>query len=819
MPTLNHLTCHVERSPSNTPLREYETVYGDGVVSTYIGIPSSSTPFSVHLTSDGFIAPGLSMFVFIDGVFQCNRNRRDLRPRARGVLEQPTRINFRVRQKEEKCSDGHFIAHDWKFERLNIGTLALLGGMYNKLQLTLHVAAADKLAPRSEPPDSVGCIEVIVLRCLASPPPSPRSEPNPDRKLIEPLGSATPDRTAAALPGDGLGGLFDGTTENSLPILGQPSLYGLDGTGDHRVPGGWFEPPAAADAPWVNEAAGGNNPSIDAWLTPQEANHEPTSIQTHTEQVIGSQDSQDIPGMWIAHLQSDPPVAGACNTSETFSRTRSSVFPFSQLDGTPRSPVSNPHGIIINQYVDRDSSSPKAGRDSSQQETRPAPVYIPEPLLPQQRVSPLYPHLQYPQYSGPPSYPHSVQSEFAHFLAWKYGPGQANHLLPFVDANAELAATPTIELVGQGTHNPPRSQPEDQQQLSRNTAPQTSLQQSKGQDQQSAHDKWDSQQKDANSSRDATREQHGGRNLNDSGWADSANQTVVQTGDWSQQQPTGTDGWTQIGPTHPPRHDATPAVSSDKGHIHKYDIVKRSLHTRRPSETQSNQSSRSKSSKSSSTMSRTDFDPSKPYSKPYWSSWQSQFKPSPVSSAPKDLMQPKSAARQASALRAQIYPSPSTSPASASVVETAKLSHQVHAGKGAIYYHSTSHPKYIDKMSRPYTAFVFKYRSNEMLGAILGQELQEWTYDRGSYRTRMMRCKKEDLMEELIRMKSALGYDTEDSVDSELEDRRDEVSQRSSRRSAQPQKGEEARDGNNSNAQNWDAPDAANSGQVAVGGW
>lgn len=71
-------------------------------------------------------------------------------------------------------------------------------------------------------------------------------------------------------------------------------------------------------------------------------------------------------------------------------------------------------------------------------------------------------------------------------------------------------------------------------------------------------------------------------------------------------------------------------------------------------------------------------------------------------------------------------------------------------------------------MERPYAVFVFKYRSNEMLGEILGEELQEIEYDRGSYRERMMKCKKEDLMEELMRMKSALGYESDESLDTEL---------------------------------------------------
>lgn len=66
MPTLKQLTCHIERGPTNSPLHEYATEYGDGVVTTYLAVPNKPTPFKVHLTSQGFIAHGLAMFVFIE---------------------------------------------------------------------------------------------------------------------------------------------------------------------------------------------------------------------------------------------------------------------------------------------------------------------------------------------------------------------------------------------------------------------------------------------------------------------------------------------------------------------------------------------------------------------------------------------------------------------------------------------------------------------------------------------------------------------------------------------------------------------------------
>ena len=56
MPTLKQITCTVEWTGANTPLKEYQTTYGDGYVQTFIAVPSVSTPFSVHLQSKGYIA-------------------------------------------------------------------------------------------------------------------------------------------------------------------------------------------------------------------------------------------------------------------------------------------------------------------------------------------------------------------------------------------------------------------------------------------------------------------------------------------------------------------------------------------------------------------------------------------------------------------------------------------------------------------------------------------------------------------------------------------------------------------------------------------
>ena len=120
MPTLKQLTCNVEWEGSATPLQEFQTTYSDGFVETYIAVPEVPSPFSINLQSGGYIAPGLSMFVYIDGIYQCNRNRQNLMLPGEDVSKRQTEINFRVRQRELMMSDGTFVGKPWKFSKANL---------------------------------------------------------------------------------------------------------------------------------------------------------------------------------------------------------------------------------------------------------------------------------------------------------------------------------------------------------------------------------------------------------------------------------------------------------------------------------------------------------------------------------------------------------------------------------------------------------------------------------------------------------------------------------------------------------------------------
>ena len=119
MPSLKDLNCVIELSESQQALQEFGTTYGDGFVETFIPVPSKLQTFSIHLTSNKFIAPGVAIFVYVDGVYQCNRNRQDLK--LRKPSDSRSLVDFRVRQKEERQDDGSMVAREWAFDKLNIG--------------------------------------------------------------------------------------------------------------------------------------------------------------------------------------------------------------------------------------------------------------------------------------------------------------------------------------------------------------------------------------------------------------------------------------------------------------------------------------------------------------------------------------------------------------------------------------------------------------------------------------------------------------------------------------------------------------------------
>ncbi|KAJ4342778.1 hypothetical protein N0V95_006872 [Ascochyta clinopodiicola] len=145
MPSLKDLSCSIELSGDQQPLQEFGTVYGDALVETFISIPKKQQAFTIHLSSQNFIAQGIAMYVFIDGIYQCNRNKQNLKPRQ--PPDRRSLVDFRARQKEERQEDGSMIAQEWTLDQLG------------------H-APTDSSSPKIF--QNNGSIEVIVLRCAGS---------------------------------------------------------------------------------------------------------------------------------------------------------------------------------------------------------------------------------------------------------------------------------------------------------------------------------------------------------------------------------------------------------------------------------------------------------------------------------------------------------------------------------------------------------------------------------------------------------------------------------------------------------------------------
>lgn len=118
---MKQISCSIELGPSNVKLPEYGTIVRDGYVETFVAVPDANIPFTLHIKTTGYIAPGLAIFVYMDGDYQCNRNRTNLKFPAEGLPKKEYEAEFRLRQKEEKTGDGKFVAREWSFARLDRG--------------------------------------------------------------------------------------------------------------------------------------------------------------------------------------------------------------------------------------------------------------------------------------------------------------------------------------------------------------------------------------------------------------------------------------------------------------------------------------------------------------------------------------------------------------------------------------------------------------------------------------------------------------------------------------------------------------------------
>lgn len=93
------------------------------------------------------------------------------------------------------------------------------------------------------------------------------------------------------------------------------------------------------------------------------------------------------------------------------------------------------------------------------------------------------------------------------------------------------------------------------------------------------------------------------------------------------------------------------------------------------------------------------FDPNQSHIKPYWTKWNQRVSPENDDGGKDPYIVPEE-------------PLPAIPE---SLAQKENMSHQIRAGKGRLYYHTTGTPKYIDSMESPYAVFTFKYRSKGKL--------------------------------------------------------------------------------------------------------
>ena len=423
-----------------------------------------------------------------------------------------------------------------------------------------------------------------------------------------------------------------------------------------------------------------------------------------------------------------------------------------QLDGPTDRSTRLPQGIIINQYVSADAD---ADAGPSKRDVSWAPNPQARPLS-----MPYAPPWQQPMY-GPPSYPWvppmslqpspydaNMQNEFAEYLSWKFGSNKQS-------SRAGANQKPTFEQVGEGTYGAAQGNKKRSKASSKKTsnvgwaapADENDGWVDGGGNDNGGDDNWEGQDEENGEDEGWAREAADGQDNND--WNNGDNNDP-NAGGWDDNNNNNNASW---------ENNVDSKGNNNNKQVAKSHVTKQAADTKAKSA--SHASTKSAKSEVNSMLT---LDPDKPYTKAYWSNWNQH-------SRSKSSLEPiRESPKEASAARAQRYPAPPRNNPTPSIVGRAKLSHQLAPQRGAAYQHRTGTPDYIDSFDAPYATFVFKYRSNKKLEEILGDNLKEAKIDRGAYRDRMMSAKKEDLVEEVMRLKKAHGYDTDDSVGTSLDE-------------------------------------------------
>ena len=175
----------------------------------------------------------------MDGVYQCNRNRRNLEIPGESTSLKKTQIDFVVRQKEELLWDGTFEGKQWNFQKVNIGEFRTMTNRIPTIDVK-SIVHDSKVKDETRPPhdgEYVGTIEVVVLRCHHT-------------KKQPVVGNETSSNESSEVNENSVSGNSDGASDLQ-PMSKSKSkseyrtqVFGLDGGWEN-----WGPPPPPLDEP------------------------------------------------------------------------------------------------------------------------------------------------------------------------------------------------------------------------------------------------------------------------------------------------------------------------------------------------------------------------------------------------------------------------------------------------------------------------------------------------------------------------------------------------------------------------------------------
>lgn len=167
MPKLNGFESYIKLAGSGLRLKEYDTFWASNVVECFVAIPNQRAAFAIYLSCNAYFSPGIAAYIFIDGVYQCNRMRRLLPPVTKpdGTVEN-SQVDLTFKAKEHYLDGQRQISHPWSFEKLNIGVLTHKEHDRHACRILTNLAPEGGSGNvNTETLPHLGIIEVVIVRC------------------------------------------------------------------------------------------------------------------------------------------------------------------------------------------------------------------------------------------------------------------------------------------------------------------------------------------------------------------------------------------------------------------------------------------------------------------------------------------------------------------------------------------------------------------------------------------------------------------------------------------------------------------------------